>query len=265
MFNESFYIDIGRVSIAHEFTLNENTRCDYSQGRKINGISFALEGEALYRSVSGKRYKARQGDVLFLSSSSAYTIDISGSYRHYTVNFVLHNEYSDSLFENDITVLHTENEQYFKTAFSRLCETWKEKKSGYEMKATMYVYRLLEALVSELNAKKLENNRTYHTVVRAKEYIDKNYAENITIPFLARLCNMSETNFRRTFLSVFGQTPIAYRDNVRLLNAKALLESGFYSVGEIALRCGFDDVSYFCRFFKKHTGLTPLAFTQNGI
>jgi hypothetical protein len=48
-------------------------------------------------------------------------------------------------------------------------------------------------------------------------------------------------------------------------NAKELLESGFYSVSEVAMRCGFDDVSYLCRFFKKHTGLTPLEFAQNGI
>lgn len=265
MLNESFYIDIGKVSIAHEFTLDENTRCDYSQGRKINGISFALEGKAIYRTVSGKRYTIKRGDVLFLSSSSAYTIDVSGSYRHYTVNFALHNEYSDSLFENDITVLHTEKEQYFITAFSRLCEAWREKKSGYEMKATMYVYRLLDAFVSEMNAQRLENNRTYHSVARAKEYIDKNYSESITISFLARLCDMSETNFRRTFLSVFGHTPIAYRDKVRLQNAKALLESGFYSVSEVASRCGFEDVSYFCRFFKKHMGLTPLNYLQDTI
>ena len=133
------------------------------------------------------------------------------------------------------------------------------------MKATMYAYRLLEAFVSEMNAKKLENNHTYHTLSKAKEYIDKNYSKSITISSLAKLCDMSETNFRRTFLSTFGQTPIAYRDKVRLQSAKEFLESGFYSVGEVAMRCGFDDVSYFCRFFKKHTGLTPLEFAQNVI
>ena len=58
-----------------------------------------------------------------------------------------------------------------------------------------------------------------------------------------------------------------YPSNYRIICPKNVdkLESGFYPVGEIALRCGFDDVSCFCRYFKKHTGLTPLAFTQNGI
>ena len=265
MLNNDFYFDIGKVSIAHEFTLDEGNRCDYSQGRKVNGISLALEGQAQYRSVSGKKYIINEGDVLFLPSSSAYTIDINGSYHHYTVNFALHGEYSNALPYSEITVLHTENAQYFKTAFARLCEVWSEKKSGYEMKATMYAYRLLEAFVSEMNAKKLENNHTYHTLSKAKEYIDKNYSKSITISSLAKLCDMSETNFRRTFLSTFGQTPIAYRDKVRLQSAKEFLESGFYSVGEVAMRCGFDDVSYFCRFFKKHTGLTPLEFAQNVI
>ncbi len=265
MLNESFYIDIGRVSLAHEFTLVQGNRCDYSQGRKVNGISLALDGEAEYRTASGKKIKIKAGDVVFLPALSAYALDISDSYHHYTVNFALHGEYSNTTLYDDITVLHTENLQYFRTAFSRLCEVWKEKKSGYQMRSTMYVYRLCEAFITEINTKNYEGNHTYHSVAKAKEYIDKNYAKNITIGFLARLCDMSETNFRRRFLALFGETPMAYRDKVRLQNAKELLEGGFCSVGEVALKCGFDDVSYFCRFFKKHTKITPLEFMKNGI
>ena len=264
--NEGFYLDIGRVAIAHEFTLDIGNRCDYSQGRNVSGISLALEGEVEYRLVSGQRYRIKSGDLLFLPAETAYVIDVKESYRHYTVNFTLHNEYSDKILTGgDIVVLHTENAQNYINTFARLCETWSEKKSGYEMRATMYVYRLLEAFISEMNAKKLENNLSYHRLIPAKEYIDASYTQKITLKELAKLCDMSETNFRRMFLCVFGETPICYRDNVRLLHARELLASGYCGVSEVAVKCGFDDVSYFCRFFKKHTGMTPLEYAENGM
>ena len=48
-----------------------------------------------------------------------------------------------------------------------------------------------------------------------------------------------------------------YRDSTRLYYAKEYLNSGYYTVSEIAEKCGFDDVSYFVRFFKQKTGLPP--------
>ena len=47
--------------------------------------------------------------------------------------------------------------------------------------------------------------------------------------------------------------------------AKEYLNSGYYTVTEIAEKCGFDDVSYFVRFFKKQTGLTPGAYKKQMI
>ena len=71
---------------------------------------------------------------------------------------------------------------------------------------------------------------------------------------------MSETNFRRAFLSAIGETPMRYRDKMLIGLAKDYLLSGFYTVAETAEKCGFDDPSYFGRFFKKHTGVSPGKF-----
>jgi AraC-like DNA-binding protein len=93
--------------------------------------------------------------------------------------------------------------------------------------------------------------------------MERNFAELINLDILAKECNMSVTNFRREWKKQYGVTPMQYRDSIRLYYAKEYLNSGYYTVGEIAERCGFDDVSYFVRFFKKNTGITPRAFFKN--
>ena len=95
---------------------------------------------------------------------------------------------------------------------------------------------------------------------KAKEYIEKNYNSDITLDILANLSDMSVTNFRREWLKLYRETALAYRDKLRLLHAKEYLFSGYYTVTEVANKCGFDDVNYFIRFFKKHTGISPGKF-----
>lgn len=55
-----------------------------------------------------------------------------------------------------------------------------------------------------------------------------------------------------------------YRDAIRLYYAKEYLNSGYYTVTEIAEKCGFDDVSYFVRFFRKRTGTPPGTYKNIG-
>jgi AraC-like DNA-binding protein len=174
------------------------------------------------------------------------------------VNFVLDTS-SDLADLDPITVFNTQNFKYMKNVFRELSDTWKNKRPGYEMRAIAYVYELFSELIAEKSLEKL-NKKGYCRLLPAKKYIDSNCEKTITISFLASLCKMSETNFRRAFLAATGETPLRYRDRVLIELAKDYLLSGFYTVTETAEKCGFDDPSYFGRFFKKHTGVSPGKF-----
>ncbi len=263
LIDENCYIDIGRVNLAHEFIYQNDSYCDYSTVRRISGLSMAVEGEAEYHFKSGNIYKIQPGDIIFLPAKAAYTIPMCGHYRHYTVNFDIHEEFSSSVLSCDeIIILHSHNTKHFENLFKRISDIWREKKRGYEMKAARYVYELIEKFTEELFALKISETPYYRTLLPAKEYIEKNYQSDISIELLSNLCSMSQTNFRRRFIQVFGETPINYRDKIRILYAKDYLSDGYHTVTETAKLIGIDDVSYFCRFFKKHTGQTPLEFAE---
>lgn len=77
------------------------------------------------------------------------------------------------------------------------------------------------------------------------------------IALYADICGISEVTFRRLFREYTGRSPIEYRNDVRLDKARSLLQSGEYNVSEAAELCGFSNLSFFIRLYKKKYGHTP--------
>ena len=97
----------------------------------------------------------------------------------------------------------------------------------------------------------------YKKLQAALSEISERYAENEKIEYYADLCGMSEVNFRRLFREYTGQSPVDYRNNIRLNNARIKLQSGEYNVSEAAETSGFSNLSFFIRLYKKKYGHTP--------
>ena len=85
-----FNIDIREISIAHEFVLDRIQKCEYPSGRGNYGFVYTLEGNAEYRFTNGESIAVTKGNLLFLSPDAAYTIITEKAFRHYTINFDIH-------------------------------------------------------------------------------------------------------------------------------------------------------------------------------
>jgi len=84
---------------------------------------------------------------------------------------------------------------------------------------------------------------------------------------LKRSVPFSFDYFRVLFRQSTGLTPLAYLNNIRIANAKQLLKHQYgpqgLTISNIAILSGFHDPLYFSRFFKKHTGLSPMAWVNS--
>ncbi len=92
------------------------------------------------------------------------------------------------------------------------------------------------------------------------EYIHENYTDELTIQKIAQTANVSESVCLRCFHQIMGNTPIQYIKKLRLEKAAQMLRSTSMTAKEVALTCGFNDVSYFTKAFKEKTGYTPKAY-----
>ena len=135
---------------------------------------------------------------------------------------------------------------------------WRTRAVGFALRAKGLLYEILSVLEQEEHERQAGGGG----VLRAKAYIDNHFCEHIDVDMLARVAEMSQTNFRRRFREAFGETAIQYRDRVRIGVAAQYLASGYYNVSEAARAVGFEDVSYFVRFFKRHTGSSPGTYIR---
>ncbi len=88
-------------------------------------------------------------------------------------------------------------------------------------------------------------------------FIHENLTEKILIDQLCRKAYMGRNNFFKWFKTQFGITPLEYINLERIKLAKKLLVNPHKTITHISTLCGFADVNYFVRIFKKIEGITP--------
>jgi AraC-like DNA-binding protein len=100
-------------------------------------------------------------------------------------------------------------------------------------------------------------------VLKVKNYINKNYMEEIRLNTLADLAGMSSSAFSRFFKLHTGKNLSDYIIEIRLGFASRALVDTLRSISEISFDCGFNNLSNFNRIFKKKKGCSPSEFREN--
>jgi AraC-like DNA-binding protein len=97
----------------------------------------------------------------------------------------------------------------------------------------------------------------------ALEYITRNYMLPMTIDFLADLCHLSTTHFRRKFHEMMGTAPLDFLSSTRIEEACKQLKSTEDSILEISEKVGFHSISSFNRCFSKLMGTSPKEWRKS--
>ncbi|MGW2279402.1 helix-turn-helix transcriptional regulator [Streptomyces sp. NPDC001770] len=95
---------------------------------------------------------------------------------------------------------------------------------------------------------------------RARDRMDREYAEPLDVPALARTALMSAGHFSRSFKAAYGETPYNYLMTRRIERAKALLRRGDLSVTEVCFEVGCTSLGSFSSRFTELVGESPSAY-----
>lgn len=102
-----------------------------------------------------------------------------------------------------------------------------------------------------------ESNRR---MLRARDAMDRDYAQPLDIERLAQIAHVSESHFIRTFRATFGETPHRYLQRRRVERAMFLLRETERSVTEICFDVGFTSLGTFSRTFNEIVGDPPTTY-----
>ncbi len=228
------------------------------RSRFYDAFSYTLSGECTYVLEDGTEIHLKKGDILFLSHTEKYTFEVnSDEYKYIFCDFLL----EDNLVcKSDF--FRPTNEEYTENLFRKLHKNFNNPSKSAIAKSISLFYEIYSLLMATDNPDYLSLN-TRTKINDIKSYMDLNFKNTtLTISELASMIGMSEVYFRKLFKSQFGTSPSQYIASLRLNKSKELMRSTFMTLEDCALESGFSSLQYFCRVFKKATGITPSNYRK---
>lgn len=126
---------------------------------------------------------------------------------------------------------------------------------------TTGVIRLIEELYHQIN--KQSGNKEKLLISRVKNYIDENFAKEITLETASAIAYMNPYYFSSFFKKHTGQNFKQYVTEIRVRHALHLLATTDLMIYEIAERCGYNNARHFSDMFKKKIGMLPQEYRQS--
>ncbi len=231
----------------HEVDFKEGKLQNVS-GRPFHSLSLRLGGKVLFE-MDGKRYLSEENGITFMPAGVEYVTQLQSKGRMIVVQFETVEDLPDTRPQ------FLENRADLKPLFEELWDIYSAGEDNHYRCMSLF-YTILATL------NKPPKPTAPRRIQRAKWRMDKQFSEPLTIAALAKEAGVSDVHFRKEFKHYYGVSPISYLKQVRIENAKQLLRSGYYTVTDVALECGFESISYFSYEFKRLTGVSPTTYLQ---
>jgi AraC-like DNA-binding protein len=129
--------------------------------------------------------------------------------------------------------------------------------------ATFHLYHLLATFLFRENELKTDKKRKKDLVSNVIHAMRDNIGQRLSVEDMAADNHISVSHFSALFRKATGMAPIDYFISIKMQKACELLHTSDEKVMGIAAQLGYDDPYYFSRIFKKHIGLSPIAYRTN--
>lgn len=227
-------------------------------GRKTNGLVYIWSGAALFTDQENQTVSISGGDLLFIPKNCRYKMQYTApSTTFVVINFEMTDrEGKDVLLAQSIALLAKDDGSNQLSGILAKLEKWgkaKDLRSLFRKKALFY--QLLSQICTGRPLPASEQR--YPQIFAGVLLLEQTYLENLPVSKFAQASNISISLFRQLFGKQYGMSPIQYRNRLRIDRAAAILSEGSCTVSETAYACGFENIGYFCRYYKKITGETP--------
>ncbi len=218
----------------------------YSPKRNFSVLSFHFCGktEIIYK---GTTYKISKNNLIYIPENIEY-------YQYSENNLLMPIHFKENCCRSDEIEIISENGEYAKT-FKVISELWLSGSARNKFKALSMIYMLFSRLAEFSQSE--EGNK----IGKAISFIKTNcLCSDLTVADVAEHVGISEAYLRKLIKKELGMSPIKYIIYLRVEAAKKMLESGFYSVAEVARLCGFEDAGYFSSVFKRYACTAPSEY-----
>lgn len=240
-FNGSLDFEIKEPGFV-QVTRNENYAFPYKNGKKAYSFIFAQHGELKYYFPTlNKYFLVEKGTAIFIPKNLPY---IATYLKDFTkIKILSFDSKTDAFPRKFLTPIP------IKTPEAVILFDSISKQNMYSpLFLTAKIYELLHYLDVTDNS----IPQKYQKLLPALIELKQQYFKNEKISYYAKLCAMSESNFRKLFKEYTGNNPITYRNLIRISAVQSLLNTGETTISEAAYLVGFNNMSFFYQVYKKY-------------
>ena len=225
--------------------------------------------------INNKEYVSKPGDVFFINSGElhgfcgenveyfAFVFDMK------TISFLdedyIQQKFLLPIINGRIRFFHyIHADKQLSEVFFRMLSLNKEKPMAYMLGTKALLLQIIGTLIDRglYSEYEFEPNFESEFLKSIISYINEYYSERITLAEISAEFNMSPKYFCRFFKKSFNKTFTEYVNTVRVERAMKLLVNKDISITEAAIECGFSNMSYFTRTFKRICGYTPSFYLK---
>jgi AraC-like DNA-binding protein len=207
-------------------------------------------------------------EACFSTPTQCVALKVDNAYIRETLNY-LNEKYNTATDEPnewmlDIDQYHFNNDEAVTELINKLIRICTSPDGSKDIYADLSIRELLIRIAQNQHVQHQANGSTHNSnnsrLHFVLQYIHDHLTERIEVDTLSRKAYLSRNIFFKWFKEQFGITPLEYITRERIRLARELLAQEKYSITQVSLQCGFTDVNYFVRTFKKSEGLTPGAY-----
>lgn len=235
---------------------------DFQNGRVLDEGQFVLisRGRGMFWSEPSGEIRVEGGTafVLFPGIAHSYRPLKQTGWREHWVGILgpIAKRFWDDLFNPLEPMIKVGEDSNLVAAFRTLCEIAEHQSTGYQSQLAAKSFEIATLLYGKrLPQRSPEEDGM---VGKACTFMIESLSEPIDFAKYAKSIHMSYSVFRRIFRQHTGMAPHQYLLQLRIEKARQLLQSTSLSVEKVAEVAGFTSASYFSRFFKERTGVSPM-------
>lgn len=171
------------------------------------------------------------------------------------------------ILDNPIMALQEEVAQLYRNAFSLLIRAYSLPNTLDNKEILMSIFTIFFQGVGELykRCKPTTNEpikREHELYRQFIQLLMTHYTQEHEVSFYAKKCGVTPAHFSGAIRKASGHSPLAIITGIIIMNAKVQLKSTRLPVKEIAFSLGFNNLSFFNKYFRKHVKMTPQEYRE---
>lgn len=224
--------------------------------------------------LNSQQYNLKSGDVLLVEGGCLHTGEPQSSVYECLVfdPAMLKRQQNDATEKYLLPIIKTQiqlknaidrNDTEITIAIDLLFTSIRQQETYFELTVYGALFRVLALLYTKqyiTSAKKLPHSTRAQTMTTLIDWIERNFAEQITLEQLSAIAELSPKYLCRVFKEYTSKTLIQYINELRIENACFEMAYKGKSITQAAYDSGFNELSYFCKIFKQHKGITPKEY-----